>query len=91
MTTKDAIKFLALLDDGLSAEQIQQRLYWLGLPDCTLFLISQIRAALRDDMRFLQRAGLLRNKRALVPARIRNLKPPPDKNSLLLQPSIGRG
>ena len=87
LTVRDAIRFLTLLDDGLSNAQIQQRLEWLGLPPCTLFLISQTRACLRDDMRFLERAGLLRDKRALIPARIRRLKPPkPDPGTGFLLP-----
>lgn len=79
LTHKDAIRYLTLLAPDLTTEQIQQRLDWLGLPPCTLFLISTIRSGLLSDMRFLERAGLLRNKRALIPARIRKLKPPKDE------------
>lgn len=85
LTVRDAVRYLALMDDGLSNEQIQQRLSWLSLPSRTLFLISRIRSSLLDDMRFLERAGLLRHKRALIPARIRNLKPPKDEP---VKPSI---
>jgi hypothetical protein len=79
LTLKDAVRYLTLHDPNLTPEQIQQRLDWLGLPECTLFLISQIRAGLRSDMRFLERVGLLRNRKPLIPACIRRLKPPQDE------------
>ena len=76
LTPKDAIRFLTLLNPDLSNEQIQQRLDWLGLPSCTLFLISAIRASFRDDARFLEKVGLLRNRKPIIPSRLRKLKPP---------------
>ena len=84
MTTKtlsvhDAIKFLTLLDDDLTAAQIQQRLEWLGLPETSLFLVSQIRGSFRRDLLFLKKVGLLRNKEPLIPDCIKNLRPPKQK------------
>ena len=76
LTRKDAIKYLTLHDPDLTNAQIQTRLQWLGLPPCTTFLIAQIRGGLRDDVRFMKKVGLLRNKPALIPSCIRNLKPP---------------
>ena len=82
MTTKrtlgvhDAIKFLTLLDDDLTAAQIQQRLEWLGLPEASTFLVGQIRGQFRADMRFLERVGLLRDRTPTIPDAIRRLKPP---------------
>jgi hypothetical protein len=78
LTYKDAIRYLVLMDSSLTSEQIRKRLDWLGLPSCTTFVISQIRAGFRDDMRFLERVGLLRNRKPLIPFRIRRLKPPKD-------------
>jgi hypothetical protein len=77
LKTRDVIRYLSLLDPDLTNEQIQQRLEWLGLvPTCTTFVISAIRKGLLDDMRFLERVGLLRNRKPLIPSRLRRLKPP---------------
>jgi hypothetical protein len=78
-TIKDVIRYLVLMNPDLSNEEIQLRLDWLDLPPCTLFLIAQIRAGFRDDVRFLERIGMLRNKRPLIPSRLRKLKPPKPK------------
>ena len=79
LTTKDAIRFLTLHDPGLTPAQIQERLVWLGLSECTTFVISHFRRSFRDDMRFLRRVGLLRNREPLIPSSIRRLKPPEDE------------
>jgi len=80
LTSKDAIRFLTLLDAGLTNKQIADRLDWLGLPECTSFLIAQTRSSLREHVRFFDRVGLLRkNRQPLIPARIRRLKPLEDK------------
>jgi hypothetical protein len=79
ITVKDAIRFLSLLDPDLTNEAIQQRLEWLGLPECTTFVISHMRRSFRDDMRFLQRVGMLRNGEPIIPSRIRRLKPPEEE------------
>ena len=76
LTSRDAVRYLVLIDSSLSVEDIQSRLEWLGLPSCTSFLVSQIRRSLRDHLRFLKQAGLLRNKPPLIPSRLRRLKPP---------------
>ena len=79
LTSKDAIRFLTLMDADLTPAQIQQRLVWLGLPECTTFLISSIRRQFRDDVRFLRRIGMLNDREPLIPSRIRRLKPPEDE------------
>jgi hypothetical protein len=71
LTSKDAVRFLVLLDPDLTNEQIQSRLDWLGLPSCTTFLISTIRASFREDVRLLEQAGLLRDRKPRIPSRIR--------------------
>jgi hypothetical protein len=43
LTSKDAVRFLTLLNPDLTNAEIQLRLDWLGLPECTTFLIAQIR------------------------------------------------
>ena len=78
-TIRDAIRFLTLWNPDLTNVQIQQRLVWLELPECSTFLIASIRSSFRDDVRFLKRVGLLRNKPALIPSCIRNLKPPEEE------------
>ena len=69
LSSKDVIRYLTLINPDLTNAQIQTRLEWLGLPECSLFVVSSIRNSLRDDMRFLEKAGMLRNKRPLIPAR----------------------
>ena len=78
LTARDAIRFLSLHDPNLTNKDIKDRLEWLGLPECSTFLIGQIRGSFRSDMRFLKRAGLLRNRKPTLPDAIRRLKPPTD-------------
>jgi hypothetical protein len=79
MSVKDAIKFLSLHHPDLTNLQVQQRLEWLGLPECTTFTISCIRRSFRDDVHFLKRVGLLKDRAPLIPSRIRRLKPPEEE------------
>ena len=79
ITVKDAIRYLTLHDPDLTNEAIQQRLRWLGLSECTTFVISCIRRSFREDMRFLERVGLLTDRKPAIPSRIRRLKPPEDE------------
>ena len=67
MTSKDVIRYLTLMNPDLTNAQIQTRLEWLNLPECSLFVISSIRNSLRDDVRFLEKAGMLRNKYTTYP------------------------
>ena len=76
LTSTDAIKYLTLHDPDLTAAQIQQRLSWLGLPEASLFLVSQIRGQFRRDLHFLEKVGLLRDCKPTIPDAIRRLKPP---------------
>ena len=79
LTVTDAVRYLTLHDPDLTNLQIQDGLVWLGLPECTTFVISHMRRSFRDDMRFLRRVGLLRNREPIIPSRIRRLKPPKEQ------------
>lgn len=79
LTTKDAIRFLSLHDRDLTNTQIQQRLDWLGLPECTTFTISCVRRSFREDVHLLERVGMLNDTEPIIPARIRKLKPPKEE------------
>jgi hypothetical protein len=79
LTSKDAIRYLTLMDADLTNEEIQQRLGWLGLESCTTFLISCTRKSFRDDVRFLRRVGMLNDREPVIPSRIRRLRPPDDE------------
>ena len=75
LTLKDAIRYLMLYDPDLTSAQIQERLVWLGF-DVTKFVVSHFRSSFRDDVRFLRKLGLLRNREPRIPDQIRNLKLP---------------
>jgi hypothetical protein len=82
LTPKDAVRYLMLHDPDLTSKQLQDRLKWLGLPELTTFTISNFRRSFREDLNFLKRAGMLRNREPVIPDLIRNLKPPEDEPPL---------
>jgi hypothetical protein len=74
-TTKDIIRSLTLLD--FTTEQIEERLTWLKItPVPSRFAIASIRAALLDNLRFLDEVNMLSGAKPRIPSRLAKLKAP---------------
>ena len=76
LSVHDAIKYMTLHDPDLTNSQISDRLNWLGLPECSVFLVGQIRGQFRRDLYFLKKVGLLRERKPTIPSRIKNVRAP---------------
>ena len=90
LTVRDVVRYLSLWDEDLTNKDIRDRLDWLGHPECSTFLIGQIRGSFRSDMRFLEKLGLLRDRPPIIPNAIRRLKPPKPKHEPVPRYHYGR-